>query len=160
MPLVIFDDSRLECDAIQTEIVRRRRRQLDPIVVAATFRDDSDKRVTDIGALLDYDQDQQRFIVQIEDRLYFMHRLNVQIEEVETKAAIEERRVTAMTLSKSVLLRMNVERILFEEVLRQRPEMRQPAHMTNSIEKFAGIERFRRQCRHPVQDRRIRELVA
>ena len=31
---------------------------------------------------------------------------------------IEERRVNAMTLSKSVLLRLNVERILFKEVLR------------------------------------------
>ena len=47
-----------------------------------------------------------------------MHRLNILIDETETRAAIEERRVEAMTLSKSVMLRLNTERIIFLEVLK------------------------------------------
>lgn len=52
-----------------------------------------------------------------------------------------------MTLSKSVLLRLNVERILFEEVLKLKPEMRQPAHLTNGIESFLQLARMRSQCK-------------
>ena len=47
-----------------------------------------------------------------------MHRLNILIEEAETRAAIEERRVEAMLLGKSVMLRLNTERIIFLEVLK------------------------------------------
>ena len=37
---------------------------------------------------------------------------------------------------------MNVERILFEEVIKLRPDIRQPAFITNQIEKYLALERF------------------
>ena len=86
------------------------------------------------------------FIVEVEDKRLFMHRLNIQIEEIESRKMIEERRALAMTLSKSVLLRLNVERILFEEVLKQKPEMRQPPYLTNGIERFLQLPRLKKQC--------------
>ena len=74
---------------------------------------------------------------------------------MESRLEIDERRVAAMTLSKSVLLRLNVERILFEEVLRQKPEMRQPAHITNAIEGFVEFDRLRKHCKHKIEDRDV-----
>ena len=89
-----------------------------------------------------------------------MHRLNIQVEEIETRAVIEERRVAAMTRSKSVLLRLNVERILFKEVIRQKPEMRQPAHFTNAIERLVDLDRLRKHCKHGIGEDQVRALVA
>ena len=48
-----------------------------------------------------------------------------------------------MQLTKCVLLRVNIERVLFDEVLLMRPEMRQPAHITNKIEKFLDLKRLK-----------------
>lgn len=47
-----------------------------------------------------------------------------------------------MQLSKNVLLRLNIERIFLEEVLKLRPEVRQPAFTTNNIERYLDIKRF------------------
>jgi len=47
-------------------------------------------------------------------------------------------------LSKHVLLKLNIERILFHEVLKIRPEIRQPARITNGIEKKVDLERLKR----------------
>ena len=118
LPLTIFDDFRGECDVIYNELIRRRNKFLDPILVTVTIKDESEKRVQDLGILLDYVKDRNQFIVQVGDKRYFMHRLSIQVEEIESRLDIEERRVTAMSLSKSVLTRLNVERILFKEVLR------------------------------------------
>lgn len=100
------------------------------------------------------------FIVQLEEKLFYMQRLNIQIEAIESKGDIEARRVKAMTLSKNVLLRLNIERILYEEVLRQKPELRQPVHMTNSIAKFTDLKRLKRRCKQPVLDEHVREVVS
>ena len=89
-----------------------------------------------------------------------MHRLNILIDETETRAAIEERRVEAMTLSKSVMLRLNTERIIFLEVLKQKPEMRQPNYLTNAIERFLDLDRIEKNCKKPVDEKLIRKLVA
>ena len=44
-----------------------------------------------------------------------------------------------MHLAKSVFLRVNIEHVLVEEVLKLRPELRQPVAMTNNIEKYLGL---------------------
>ena len=56
---------------------------------------------------------------------------------------IEERRVNAMTINKSVLLRLNMERILLEEVLKQNKTMRQPSYITNAIERYLDLKRLK-----------------
>ena len=53
-----------------------------------------------------------------------MPRLCIQFDDLEVRAEVEDRRVAAMQVSKQVLLRINIERILFEEVLKLRPELR------------------------------------
>ena len=95
-----------------------------------------------MAVLLDYDQQRQQFIVQTQEKRLYMHRLNILIEEAETRAAIEERRVEAMLLGKSVMLRLNTERIIFLEVLKQKPEVRQPNYLTNAIERFLDLDRI------------------
>ena len=95
-----------------------------------------------MGVLLDYDQQRQQFIVQTQEKRLYMHRLNILIEEAETRAAIEDRRVEAMQLGKSVMLRLNTERIIFLEVLKQKPEVRQPNYLTNAIERFLDLDRI------------------
>lgn len=64
------------------------------------------------------------FIVQVEEKRYLMPRLCIQFDDLEVRAEVEDRRVAAMQVSKQVLLRINIERILFEEVLKLRPELR------------------------------------
>lgn len=54
---------------------------------------------------------------------------------------------------------MNVERILFEEVIKLRPEIRQPAFITNQIEKYLALERFEKLSGLTITDEQIRELV-
>ena len=56
---------------------------------------------------------------------------------------MEERRVQAITLSKQVFVRLNIERVLFNEVLLMRPELRQPAEITNRIEQLVNIKRLK-----------------
>ena len=55
---------------------------------------------------------------------FFFNRLCVQFKDVEVKENLEKRRVEAMHLAKSVFLRVNIEHVLIEEVLRLRPELR------------------------------------
>ena len=56
LPLVIFDDFRDESNTIHEELIRRRKEQLSNVLVTITFKDETEKRVQDIGTLLDYDQ--------------------------------------------------------------------------------------------------------
>ena len=77
LPLVVFDDFIDESDMIQEELLRRRLEQQSKVLVTITFKDESEKRVQDIGTLLDYDQTRQMFIVELEDKRFFMHRLNI-----------------------------------------------------------------------------------
>ena len=65
-----------------------------------------------------------------------------------------------MHLAKSVFLRVNIEHVLIEEVLRLRPELRQPAFLTNKIEKYLGLKRL--QKLHPNKEydlSKIRSMV-
>ena len=123
LPLYIFDDYESECQVIQKEIYRRRTENLEPVCGNVIMKDEYEKRVQEVGEVLDYDRQTQMFIVQVDDKRYYMHRLCIQFEEFETKTQIEDRRVAAMQMSKSVLLRLNIERILFQEIIKMRPEI-------------------------------------
>ena len=122
--MVIFDDFEDECLSLQKEIVRRRIGLLAPVTCVVTMKDQREKRYQAEGEVLDYLRHEQMFIVQIEDKRYLMPRLCIQFPDFEARAEVEDRRVAAMQVSKQVLLRMNIERILFEEVLKLRPELR------------------------------------
>ena len=84
------------------------------------------------------------FIVEVNEKRYFFNRLCVQFIDVEVKENLEKRRVEAMQLAKNVFMRVNIEHVLIEEVLRLRPELRQPASITNNIEKYLGLKRLRK----------------
>ena len=43
-----------------------------------------------------------------------------------------------------VFLRVNIEHVLFEEVLKMRPELRQPAAITNNIDRLLGLRRMKK----------------
>lgn len=64
-----------------------------------------------------------------------------------------------MQMSKSVLLRLNIERILFDQVLRMRPDLCQPAYITNNIEKKVDLERMQRLTGKFVSASSIRNIV-
>ena len=64
-----------------------------------------------------------------------------------------------MQMSKSVLLRLNIERILFDQVLRMRPELCQPAYITNNIEKKADLTRLQRLTGKFVSESGLRTMV-
>ena len=49
-----------------------------------------------------------------------------------------------MKLAKNVFMRVNIEHVLFEELYRLRPELKQPAFLTNNIEKFLGLKRLKK----------------
>ena len=69
---------------------------LEPILCMVTMKDEYDKRMQEVGEVLDYDYRMQMFIVEVDEKRYFMHRLCIQFEDFETKAQIEDRRVAAM----------------------------------------------------------------
>ena len=54
-----------------------------------------------------------------------------------------------MQLGKMVFLRVNIEHVVFEEVLKMRPELRQPAFITNNIERLLGLKRMKQL--HPTR---------
>lgn len=62
-------------------------------------------------------------------------------------------------MSKSVLLRNNIERILFHEILKMRPELCQSAQITNNIEKKADLVRLSRVTGKKVDNDRLKEIV-
>lgn len=64
-----------------------------------------------------------------------------------------------MKMSKSVLLRLQIERILFQEVLKMRPELKQSAEITNNIEKRVGLARITQLTGKIVKNERLREIV-
>ena len=39
------------------------------------MKDEYEKRVVDVGEVLDYDRPNQMFIIQVDEKRYFMHRL-------------------------------------------------------------------------------------
>lgn len=62
-------------------------------------------------------------------------------------------------MSKSVLLRNNIERILFHEILKMRPELYQSAQITNNIERKADLVRLSRVTGKKVDNDRLKEIV-
>lgn len=56
LPLYIFDEFENECQVIQKEIIRRRIENLEPVLCIVTMKDEYEKRVQEIGEVLDYDR--------------------------------------------------------------------------------------------------------
>ena len=98
------------------------------------------------------------FIVEVLGERYFFNRLCMQFTDIEVKENLEKRRVEAMHLAKSVFHRVNIEYVLIEEVLKLRPELRQPAFLTNQIEKYLGLKRM--QKLHPEKEYDLSKIRA
>lgn len=62
-------------------------------------------------------------------------------------------------MSKQVLLRLNIERILFEETSKLRPEIHQPAYVTNAIERLVDLGRLEKQKKRVFPSRLIKQLA-
>ena len=132
---------------------------LEPVRCVVTMKDQREKRHQQEGEVIDYLRHERMFIVQVEEKRYLMPRLCIQFSDVEARAEVEDRRVAAMQVSKQVLLRMNIERILFEEVLKLRPELRQPGYITNGIEERVGLARMTRLTGMAFGKRELNPLV-
>ena len=72
------------------------------------------------------------------------------------KADIEDRRVMNMKAQKEALLRVNIERMLMNEAIKQRPELRQKAKMVNRIEQLIDLPRVRKHKKENLEDERVR----
>ena len=69
LPLAVFDDYEGECLVIQKEIHRRRLENLDPILCTVTMKDEeTGRRARETGAVLDYVQIEQSFIVLVNEK--------------------------------------------------------------------------------------------
>ena len=64
-----------------------------------------------------------------------------------------------MRLSKHILIRMNIERILYLEVIKMRPDIRQPAEITNNIERMTGLARLCKLKNKVIPDDALVHLV-
>lgn len=63
-----------------------------------------------------------------------------------------------MQLGKTSFLRLNIERILYEEILKMRPELRPPISIANGIYKFLEIERYERIKKRKIDKKVLEEL--
>ena len=71
--------------------------------------------------------------------MYLTSRLCLCFEDLEDYHGIEQKRVKAMTLQKMTFVRLNIERIFVDEVLKLLPKMRQPALISNNIANKLGL---------------------
>ena len=140
LPLMLYDDFKGECKIFQQAILSRRLAGAPPLSCVVLMKDGSDGRLRCVGNVLGYNEQEQMFIVEVGGKRYFFNRLCVQFPDIEVKENLEKRRVEAMHLAKSVFMRVNIEHVLIEEVLRLRPELRQPAFLTNNIERLLGLK--------------------
>lgn len=84
----------------------------------------------------------------------------MQFRDIETKGDIDDRRVKNMNACKQAFLRVNLERMLLNEGLKLRPELRMSANMVNRIESLIDLPRVRRLKKEPLEDERVRKLAA
>lgn len=78
LPLYVFDDFHAECKELRHEIQARRINQKAPLTCTVTMKDEKDKRISETGAVLDYNEVSNLFIVEMYNTRYFMHRLCMQ----------------------------------------------------------------------------------
>ena len=161
LPLMLFDDFQTECLILKRIIDQRLWTEQPPLPCTVTLKDLSDRRSAHPGEVLDYLEEARMFIVAVNGVRCLVNRLCIQLDDFETRENIEERRVQAMTLGKQVFIRLNMERVLFDEGLKMRPELRQPAALTNNIERLLGLKRAKRLYPHrSVDPSVIRALAA
>ena len=91
--------------------------------------------------------------------MYYTKRLCICFTDFETKGDLEMRRIKDLAMQKQAFLRLNLERMLINEALKLRPEVRQNPHMINRIEKKIDIARVRRYKNEPLTDERVREVA-
>ena len=83
LPLMLYDDFMTECKIIHKAIQTRRKAEVDPLSCVVLMKDDNDQRVQYTGEVLDYLEDVQMFIVEVNHRRYLFNRLCVQFPDYE-----------------------------------------------------------------------------
>ena len=155
-----FDDDEEESEVLSHTIRTRRLAKAEPLKVEFFKRDDTtQKRIILKGSVLDYCPDTRRFLIEegnADRTMYFSRRLCIQFRDLETKGDIDERRVKNMNTSKQALLRVNLERMLLNEALKQRPELRMSSKMVNRIEKLIDLPRVAQLKKEPLDADRVR----
>ena len=101
--------------------------------------DGKQRRVQLPGKCLDYIQETKQFFIELESRKIVTSRLCVLFTDLERQQELEDRRVKAMVLQKNAFVRLNIERIFVDEVLKMMPMVRQPAKITNGIIRRLGL---------------------
>ena len=128
LPITHYDDDADETAIFSRIIESRRMAELAPLQCELAKRDKvTRKKCTVKGKVLDYDAQTRRYLVEeISDsnQWHYTERLCLQFSDFETKADIDQRRTQDMGLQKMAFLRLNVERMLFSEALKLRPELR------------------------------------
>lgn len=64
-----------------------------------------------------------------------------------------------MSLQKQAFLRINIERMLFSEALKLRPELRPNAYIINRIEKLIDLPRIERILKRPLDPDDVRKMA-
>ena len=72
---MLYDDFKTECRIFKREIMSRRLAEAPPMNCLVLMKDDTEKRVQCTGQVLDYDEQEQMFIIEVNEKRYFFNRL-------------------------------------------------------------------------------------
>ena len=141
---------------------------LEPLKCLLTKRsEETNRKCTVKGKVLEYYPLLQRYLIQeigeTVNEKFLSNRLCVRFVDFETDGDLDMRRMKGMALQKASFLRMNIERILFSEMLKLRPELRPAPQQVNRLEKLIDLprlEKIRKNHGHgPLEPSRIRKVV-
>ena len=129
LPVTCFDDHEDEGEILAKVIYRRRLAKKDPLQCELTRRNTETYKKTVVrGSVLDYDRQTCRYLVEDQSndlrQLYYANRLCIQFLDFETSVDLDTREMKDFTLQRVATLRMNIERMLFSEALKLRPDLR------------------------------------
>jgi len=133
LPLDLFDDFSGECNRLALLMEKKRIKDDSEMKVSVAVQDKAGNQYSIKGYALDYLEDLQEFIIEINGVRHLVGRLRIQFEEFETKEQAETRRGMALQLQQETFHRLNMERIFFNEVLKLHPNLRQPSKTTVNI---------------------------
>ena len=158
-----FDDDYEEAQIIQEVIRTRRIAKAEPLKVNFFKRNEINlKKITLKGSVLDYCPYTNRYLIQESSpdrKMYFSRRLSLQFRDFETKGDIDKRRLKNMNTQKQAFLRVNLERMLLNEGLKLRPDLRQSSKIVNEIERLVDLPRLSRLMKRQFENDEVRRLA-
>ena len=163
VPVTGFDDDYDESRILQRVIKSRRIAKESPLYCQLTKKDKNSKRKCVVRAkVLDYDPKARRYLIEEcsdEKERFCASRLCVQFVDFETSGDLDMRRMRDVTLQKQAFLRANIERMLFSEALKLRPELRPSASSINRIVKRVDLARLKKIKGEDIEPTLIRQAA-